>query len=212
MGEHREAQHESGTGVAWCMLSVSDETLQLVYALRSSERRVCTSLSSGGIERHLRAIVTDGVDAAQVLAQNPTLTTQQLFEQCFSLTGTPWEQAPRRRDMRERIRMHRALEQGVAVPRDPSDPLDLWACATSGEIAWYSECETPQFRTRDIPFGHGKDPFHEAPPPPGCETVAAEDIPREVDALLAFIQRDDLPSCTEKYTETLEYRTNSPLP
>ena len=182
------------TGVAWCELEVDEGLLALVREIRANERLIREALEDADLESIVRATVVDGVRAAESLAQDADITTETLFDRCFHMTGKPWSQAPNRRDMRERIRVYRALSQCVSVPTDADGLLDLWMRAMDGEVAYYSDCEVARFRTHGTPFGHGDDPFGDYPPPCGAETVDAIDIPREIDALLEFAHRGDIPA------------------
>ena len=46
-----------------------------------------------------------------------------------------------------------------------------------------AECETAQFRTSRAPFGHRDGPFESAEPRAGRQTVEADCIPEETEAL-----------------------------
>ena len=181
------------TGVDWCRITVSNGLLELVGEAQSNEDLV-QALCKSDSRRLLRVIATDGVGAASDMATDASIGEDELFRRCFALRGEPYEEAGERRDMRERIRVLQRIEGcGDAVPRTLDDVLDLWSQATRGEVPLYAECETAQFRTSRVPFGHRGNPFEPAEPRAGRQTVEAGRIPDETAALLAFMAREDLP-------------------
>ena len=181
------------TGVDWCQLTVSEVLLERVQTVRRNERRIAV-MGEDVHARLVRETVTSEVGAASVLATQAQLDAEALFEQCFELKGRPFEEGPARRDMRERIRVYRRITQyGASVPRTLDELLDLWTEAMSGEVPLYRDAEVAQFRTSRVPFGHRGNPFESAPPIMGRETVDPARIPDETEAMLAFMQRTDLP-------------------
>ena len=181
------------TGVDWYRITVSSGLLGLVDEARSNEDLV-QALCESDSRRLLRAIATDGVSEATAMAADASIGDDELFERCFALRREPFEEACERRDMRERIRVLQRIDRcGDAVPRTLDDVLDLWTEATRGEVPFYAECETAQFRTLRVPFGHKGNPFEPAEPRAGRQTVEAGRISDETAALLAFMAREDLP-------------------
>lgn len=181
------------TGVDWCELTVTPELLGCVHTAQSNETLI-RAMDEPALEQLVRGIVTDEVSAATALAANPQIDTDELCERCFALMGEPFSEAPARRDMRERIRVFQRIERcGNATPTSLDDVLDLWSEAMQGEVRFYEETEIAQFRRNRIPFAHTSNPFEYAKPPAGYETVEAPRIPAETKALLAFMNRNDLP-------------------
>ena len=176
------------TGVAWCGLSVSKDVELLLEVAHERERTVLSDARMPA-----RAIAAAGVDAAEDLAKSSDVSDADLVELCLALRGEPWSQAPARRDMRERMRIFRRLSEGsFAVPSTTTELLALWTEANSGEVALYTEAETARIRTR-TPFAHGKIPFEHKALDPERATVDVQDLPREVENLVALMARDDIP-------------------
>ena len=176
------------TGVAWCALNLSKDLELLLAVARERERPV-----SSCVRMPARAIAAAGVDAAEDLARSSDVSDAELVDLCLKLRGEPWSQAPARRGMRERMRILKRLSEGsFAVPSTTTELLALWTEANSGEVALYSEAETARLRTR-TPFAHGKIPFEHKALDPGRATVDVRDLPREVENLVAFMARDDIP-------------------
>ena len=178
------------TGVSWCEMRITPELLVLVSRARENERVLAESLGDPNVR--VRALVTEGVDAAEALAANGTLSTEELFDACFALKGRPFDQGPARRDMRERIRIWRHLNGcEVGVPRDVDGLFALWEEAVAGEYPLYRESETARFRT-GIPFVGNFGAQETTVVPRRKETVGLADIAKETKALLAFLRRGDI--------------------
>ena len=182
------------TGVAWCTLSVSERLCSLVSEIRDNEEKLAATADATAGELAIREIVTHDVDRASELAKNTEISNADLFTWCADLKGQPWGHAPARRDMRELIRIYRALESKRDVlPSSPDDFLRLWSAATQGEVPVYKESATAQFRKHGIPFAHGLRFFDYEAPPAGYETVEAARIPHELDALARYIHQPSIP-------------------
>ena len=178
------------TGVCWCEMHVTSELRELVVAARENERALQGQIRDP--ESVARAVAIADVDAAKALAADPALNTEELFARCFALKGEPLNQAPARRDMRERIRIWRRLTRGdTQTPRSVDELFALWEEAVAGEYPVYRESATAGFRT-GIPFVEAFGRPRLAEIPPEKETVAPADIARETDALLAFLGRSDI--------------------
>ena len=181
------------TGVDWCRLTVSDRLLERVDEARVNEGAI-RILGESDSRQLVCAIATDGVSAASALVADAGVDADELFERCFALRGKPLDEARARRDMRERIRVFQRIERcGDDIPRTLDDVLGVWSEAMRGEVPLYAECEIAQFRTARVPFGHRGNPFEPADPRAGRETVEVGRVPEETQALLAFMDRTDLP-------------------
>ena len=169
----------------------SGETDRLVSSLREREAEI--PRSGDAADALARRIVTDGVDAALSMAKDASIGTGELLERCMALRGEPWEQAPARRDMRERARIWRMLARGdIRVPTSPEELIDLWSQATAGEFPIYREASIPQFRKSGIPFSRTETPFEQGEPAPGKETLPPERIEGAVREMLSFANGSDL--------------------
>lgn len=178
------------TGVSWCEMRVTPELLDLVSRARENEGVLRKSI--GDPEIIVRTLVTEGVDAAEALAADASLPTEKLFDYCFSLKGRPLDQAPSRRNMRERIRVWRHLNQSeTSIPGSVDELFSLWEEAVAGEYPVYRESTTARFRT-GIPFVEHIGAPKATIVPPKKETVAPADIAKETSALLDFMQRTDI--------------------
>lgn len=178
------------TEVSWCEMRVTPELLDLVSRARENENVLRDSL--GDPEAIVRALATGGVDAAEALAADASLPTEELFDRCFTLKGRPLDQAPARRNMRERIRVWRHLNRPeTSVPASVEELFSLWEEAVSGEYPVYRESATAGFRT-GIPFVEHIGAPKATVVPPKKETVAPADLAKETNALLAFMQRTDI--------------------
>ena len=174
-------------------LTFSRELEQMCLEARAMERDVKSALETCDEEALLRSIAAGSVPSARELVQEESLTLEQFWWYCLALKGEPWSEAPMRRDMRERVRVWRhAARQGARVPRSRDELLALWSEASEGEFPLYRGTETARFRTEGIPFAHGRVPFEAAPLPPGAQTTAPEEIPVEVDRLLALVANESL--------------------
>ena len=177
------------TGVAWCALNVTPNIERLLSNAREYERALTATARTAS-----RTIVVAGVDAAESLAATPGMSDADLARRCMALRGEPWSQARARRDMRERVRIWRRLEEGrTTVPSCMDELFSLWDEANSGEAPIYCDAETARLRTR-VPFAHGENPFEHATLDPGYETIEVQDVPREVHKLLAFLAREGIPA------------------
>ena len=72
-----------------------------------------------------RFLASKGVGASENLAADPSISDEELAARCYALRGVPWSEAKARRDMRERMRIWRYLEEGCA--RVPSSIEDMFA-------------------------------------------------------------------------------------
>ena len=178
------------TGVSWCEMRITSELLDLVSRAQENEGVLKESLCDS--EAIARALITTGVDAAEALAADASLPTEELLDICFSLKGRPLDQAPARRDMRERIRIWRRLNRREAsVPGGIDDLFSLWEEAVFGEYPLYRESASAGFRT-GIPFVEYIGAPKATAVPPRKKTVAPADLVKETNALLAFMQRADI--------------------
>ena len=165
----------------WCTLSVTPEIEDMVRQMRDNE---CALAAAPAFVRDARALertlVGKDVDAAQELSADTALSDEELASRCLVLSGPPWDQAPQRRDMRERVRIWRRLASGEgSIPATLDDLFALRGEAMAAEVPVYREASTPRLRTA-IAFAHGATPFEQGALPPGKETVAPELIGREI--------------------------------
>lgn len=169
----------------------SGEASGLVSSLR--EREVGIPCAGEEMDALARRIVADGVDAAHSMAQDGSVGTEELLDYCMGLRGEPWEQAPARRDMRERARIWRMLARGdTHVPTSSEELMELWSQATAGEFPIYREASVPQFRKSGIPFSRTGVPFEQGEPAPGKETLSPKHIEGAVREMLSFANGSDL--------------------
>lgn len=160
---------------------------------RAREQDVRRALDSCDEDALMRSIAAGGVTSARGLVRDASLAPGQFWGRCLALKGEPWGEAPMRRDMRERVRVWRHIaRRNARVPRSRDELLALWSEANEGEFPLYRESETARFRTEGIPFAHGRIPFEAAPLPPGAQTAAPEEMPAEVDRLLALVADEPL--------------------
>ena len=184
------ARRESipGTPFGYTQSAAVDE---LVRSLREQEGKVAQA--GDAADALARRIVADGVDAALLMAQDASIGTEELLDRCMGLKGKPWEQAPARRDMRERARIWRMLARGdTRAPSSPEELIGLWSQATAGEFPIYREASVPQFRKAGVPFSRTDTPFEQGEPAPGKETLSPERIEAAVREMLAFANGSDL--------------------
>lgn len=171
-------------------MRITSELLDLVSRARKNESAL--RKSSCDSEAIVRALVTTGVDAAEALAAGASLPTEELFDRCFSLKGRPLGQGPARRKMRELIRIWQHLNRrDTNIPGSVDDLFSLWEEAVAGEYPVYRESATAGFRT-GIPFVEHIGAPKATAVPIRNETVAPEDLVKETNALLAFMQRTDI--------------------
>ena len=180
--------HTIATNVSWCRLRITPEISRLLERLRELRRTSPPAMADDAA----RFLASKGVGASENLAADPSISDEELAARCYALRGVPWSEAKARRDMRERMRIWRYLEEGCArVPSSIEDMFALWNEATRGEVAIYRESETAQLR-RGIPFAYEQIPFEYAAPAPGKQTVAPNEVEHETRNLIEFIQSDGI--------------------
>ena len=178
------------TGVSWCEMRITPDLLDLVSRARENEAILRKPL--GDSEAVARTLVTAGVDAAEALAADASLPTEELLDICFSLKGEPFDQGPARRDMRELIRIWRRLNRsGAGVPGSVDELFSLWEEAVFGECPVYRESAKASFRT-GTPFVEHIGSPKATVVPPKKETVSPADLAKETNALLSFMKRADI--------------------
>lgn len=178
------------TGVSWCKMQVTPELSELVSRTRANECALHELLVNP--EDMARFLITADVDAAAALAATPSIPMPDLLQRCFDLKGKPYDQAPARRDMRERIRIWRRLTQGKpSVPHSVDELFELWTEAVLGEYPVYRESQTACFRTR-IPFVDHIGATKPTTIAPEKETIAPDQIADQTNALLSFLSRTDI--------------------
>ena len=177
---------------AWREIGRLAERPQVRAALRPLPRN-SPSLPADEQGRLVRAIVVAGVPQACEAAADGSLSNAELFERCLTLKG-PYQEGLSRQLLRDRARVALRLGQGATVPHDLQGLLRLWDEAVRGDPRLYEDGPA-RLRTPDdhTPFGHGPMLFDDGPVRPGLETIPAEHVPAETDALIDYVNDASIP-------------------
>ena len=177
------------TGVGQWQLSWTDELLSETDATRA---RAANGGPSSSLA--LRQLVAGEVSQLSGLVGDTRVPDGELCERCIALRGGPFAEGPLRRNARERARAWLFLSGEPKPPAHAEELLSFYEVADRLE-PHYCETIPARFRTADDPMPFTQvGLFDQRPAPPECETDAAVDIPRDVDALLRFVGRGDLPA------------------
>lgn len=177
------------TGVGQWQLAWTDELLFETEATRA--RAAVLGPSSSLV---LRQLVAGGVSQLSELVFDTRVSDGELCERCLALRGDPLAEAPLRRNARERARAWLFLSGEPKPPAHAEELLSFYEAANRLE-PHYCETIPARFRTTKDPMPFTRvGLFDRRPAPPECETDAGDDIPGDVDALLRFVGRGDLPA------------------
>ncbi len=177
------------TGVGQWQLSWNDELLSETRATRA--RAADREQSSRLV---LRQFVAGGVTQLSEFVDDVRVSDEELCERCLMLRGGPFDEGPLRRNARERARAWLLLTGEPKLPAHVDEFFSFYEMANRLEP--YA-CETipARFRTAEDPMPFTRvGLFDRRPAPPEYETDYGDEIPRDVDALLRFVGRQDLPA------------------
>ncbi|HAM15600.1 MAG TPA: hypothetical protein DCP91_07050 [Eggerthellaceae bacterium] len=177
------------TGVGHWQLSWTDELLSETEAARA--RAAVLGPTSSLV---LRQLVVGEVSQLSELVGDTQVSDRELCERCLALRGGPFAEGPLRRNARERARAWLFLSNDPKPPAHAEKLLSFYEVANRLEPHF---CETlpARYRTAEDPMPFTRvGLFDRRPAPPECETDAGDDIPGDVDALLHFVGRGDLPA------------------
>lgn len=177
------------TGVGQWQLSWTDE---LLFDTEAARARAAVLGPSSNLA--LRQLVAGDVSQLSEVACDTRVSDGELCERCLALRGGPLVEGPLRRNARERARAWLFLSGEPKPPANAEELLSFYEEANRLE-PHYCETVPARFRTAEDPMPFTRAGlFDRRPAPPECETDAGDDIPRDVDALLRFVGRGDLPS------------------
>ena len=177
------------TGVGQWQLSWTDE---LLFDTEAARARAAVLGPSSNLA--LRQLVAGDVSQLSEVACDTRVSDEELCERCLALRGGPLVEGPLRRNARERARAWLFLSGEPKPPANAEELLSFYEEANRLE-PHYCETTPARFRTAEDPMPFTRAGlFDRRPAPPECEADAGDDIPRDVDALLRFIGRGDLPS------------------
>ena len=177
------------TGVGQWQLSWTDELLFETEATRARAAALGPSNSLA-----LRQLVVGDISQLSELARDMRVSDGELCERCLALRGGPFAEGPLRRNARERARAWLLLSGEPKPPAHAEELLSFYEAANRLE-PHYCETVPARFRTAKDPMPFTRvGLFDRRPAPPECETDAGDDIPRDIDALLHFVGRGDIPA------------------
>ena len=172
-------------------LVVDDELRKAVADARDREHAIESLLDAKSRrenETALRTHLSCGIEQVEIWARQNDLPIDEFVSRCINLRG-PLDEGLKRKRMRELARLYLLLSSETEIPTQPSEHRHLWETLQSDEPYLYLPHKTSNYRTSYIPFTFYLESVDCLDP--GLATVSAEDIEREIAALLAFLRRED---------------------
>ena len=191
---YEQMQREKGgrleTGVGHLYISRPEKMKGMLDTLKGREEKIQKRLKTEtDREKVTRRILTGMIPEELRDGFSLPEDLRELCEYLLTLRGDDPEDRGRK-PFCEGARLYLFLTDGAPLPCSREGFLSLWETATRSEPRYPGELPAHFRKSGDhVPFVHND----EGEVPPGSETFAPERIPEGMDAMLAFMDGNDLP-------------------